>query len=177
MAFTSAQVDRLLSAAAPRLPLLQGDLPRQPAAASLRVADAELLFPGTVKPQAALAGLLLRTGCWAESHTVAQDLHTAEGSYWHAIIHRMEPDAFNAQYWFRQIGQHAIFPELLRGAAGVLANGGPRHWRLKTSWDPIAFVEWCGEAVKSGGGIEAAAIEIQMLEWQLLFDWCSNGRS
>jgi len=63
-------------------------------------------------PPAVRAGLLLSRGLWAEAHNVAQDLHTPTGSYWHAIIHRAEPDEFNAGYWFRKIGHHPVFDEM-----------------------------------------------------------------
>jgi hypothetical protein len=152
-----------------RLPLTQTDLHPAPDACKARPQ-----FPGARNAQAALAGALLRAGCWEESHTVAQDISSAEGSYWHGIIHRMEPDASNAGYWFRQVGKHPIFPELHRRAQEILAAGGPQHWRLKNTWDPFLFIEWCEEARKAGGAAEAAALEIQMAEWQLLFDWCSK---
>ena len=122
---------------------------------------------------AALAGLLLRIGCWTESHTVAQDIHSAEGSYWHGIAHRIEPDSSNAGYWFRRVREHAIFPELHRRAEEILKTSGPPHWHLKAAWDPFLFIDWCDEAREKGARAEAAATEIQMAEWQLLFDWCA----
>src|SRR5712672_4382044 len=67
------------------------------------------------------AGLYLYFDCWEQAHEVAQDINTPEGSYWHAIVHRQEPDPGNAGYWFRQVGSHAIFPalQLRAAAAGV----------------------------------------------------------
>src|SRR4051794_1724549 len=68
---------------------------------------------------AVLAGLYLYFSCWDEAHHVAQDLETPEGSYWHAIVHRQEPDASNSGYWYRQVGKHAIFPDLRARAAEI----------------------------------------------------------
>jgi hypothetical protein len=173
----SSEAEHLLSAAPDHLPLVQRGL--QPGAEVLRIhlQDAAVLFPGARHSRAALAGLLLRAGYWPESHTVAQDIDSVEGSYWHGIIHRMEPDSFNAGYWFRRVGKHAIFQELLRRATEILGAGGPKHWRLKNTWDAFLFIEWCDEAREKKGQAEAAAIEIQMAEWQLLFDWCASAAS
>jgi hypothetical protein len=84
----------------------------------------------------------------------------------------MEPDSSNAGYWFRRVGGHAIFPELLRRAGEILKKGGPQHWRLQSAWDPFLFIQWCDEAREKGGQAEATAQDIQMAEWELLFDWC-----
>src|SRR5689334_20690538 len=77
-----------------------------------------------------LAGLYLYFSCWEEAHQTAQDLDTREGSYWHAIVHRQEPDAWNSGYWFRQVGKHPIFPELRAAAAAIGVN-------LASAWDPM----------------------------------------
>lgn len=84
----------------------------------------------------------------------------------------MEPDASNAAYWFRRVGKHAIFPELHRRAGEILGRAGPKQWCLKTEWDPVLFINWCEEASAKGREAEASAVEIQMAEWQLLFDYC-----
>ena len=57
-------------------------------------------FPRARVPEAALSGLYLYFSCWDEAHVIAQDLSSAEGSFWHGIVHRQEPDAENASYWF-----------------------------------------------------------------------------
>src|ERR1039457_541515 len=76
-----------------------------------------LLRAARLRP-AVLAGMYLYFSCWEEAHRVAQDLDTPEGSYWHALVHRQEPDAGNSGYWFRRVGKHPIFPALLADANG-----------------------------------------------------------
>lgn len=174
MASFSSEVGYLLSIAPHRLPLAKAALEPNLNVCRVQSQDPAALFPNARHGHAALAGLLLRVGCWAESHAVAQDISTAEGSYWHGIIHRMEPDSSNAAYWFRRVGQHAIFPELSSRAVEILKNSGPKHWRPKIVWDPFLFIDWCDEAREGGTAAEAAAIEIQMAEWQLLFEWCTS---
>jgi hypothetical protein len=169
-------IQDLLAAAAP-LPLSKGAFKPATDACKIQLQDPALLFPAARNDRAALAGLLLRLGCWPESHAVAQDIHSTEGSYWHGIVHRIEPDSENAAYWFRRVGQHSIFPELSRRASEILKNNGPKHWRLKPDWDPFLFIAWCDEARDKGGSQEAAAIAIQMAEWQLLYHWCTQAEN
>ena len=61
-------------------------------------------------PEPARAGLYLLPGFWDDAHEIAQSIETVDGSYWHAIVHRQEPDPDNAAYWFQRVGQHPIFP-------------------------------------------------------------------
>jgi len=84
-------------------------------------AAAKPLLAASQLPPGIRTGLWLRCGFWAEAHNVAQDLHTPTGSYWHAIIHRQEPDEFNAGYWFRKAGAH------------------PVHRQMADRWDLAAF--------------------------------------
>jgi hypothetical protein len=131
------------------------------------------LFPGARYPQEALSGLLLRLNRWEASHEVSQELNTVEGSYWHGIAHRLEPDYGNASYWFRRVGRHAIFPRLHTAAAQILSEGNTQ-WNLKEHWDPFLFVGWCEEASRAADpGKLKAAIAIQNAEWELLFEWCA----
>lgn len=124
-------------------------------------------------PEAAVAGLYLYFSCWDEAHTVAQDVGTADGSYWHAIVHRQEPDAGNSGYWFRRVGRHPIFPALAKEAERIAAEHPGAGLRLREEWDPFAFIDLCERAPK-GSEVEAAALEIQRAEWQLLFDYCAR---
>jgi hypothetical protein len=42
---------------------------------------------------------------WETSHNIAQDIHTADGSWIHAYLHRKEGDIGNASYWYRKAGR------------------------------------------------------------------------
>lgn len=44
-------------------------------------------------------------GDWEAAHNIAQDIHTHDGAWIHAYLHRKEGDVFNAGYWYRQAGK------------------------------------------------------------------------
>ena len=44
-------------------------------------------------------------GNWDQAHSIAQDDASADGSWVHAYLHRVEGDLGNAGYWYRQAGK------------------------------------------------------------------------
>jgi hypothetical protein len=151
------------------MPLVQTPCSSEKAMARLKASPARTLFPQSRAPEAALAGLYLYFSCWQQAHEVAQDVDSQEGSYWHGIVHRQEPDAGNAGYWFRQVGTHPIFPALAQRAAAIGVGKGGR-------WDPFAFIDFCEAARREpGSDRERQALEVQRAEWQLLFAYCAGG--
>jgi len=44
-------------------------------------------------------------GDWDKAHAIAQDDPSAEASWVHAYLHRVEGDLGNASYWYRRAGQ------------------------------------------------------------------------
>lgn len=139
----------------------------------LRKCIARDLFPAGRSPEAALAGLWLYFSFFQEAHEIAQDIETADGSYWHAIVHRQEPDAANASYWFRRTGRHPVF-ESLATEARRIAGGGSGGFSPGAVWDPLAFIDFCESSRRlPGSPQEAQARAIQQAEWQALFDYCA----
>lgn len=140
--------------------------------------DAAKAFAKSYSPEGVLAGLWLYFSCFEECHHVAQDLHTPEGSFWHAILHRQEPDPGNAAYWFRRVGAHPVYPKLFEAAEEIVARYPQAEFRPGAYWDPFSFVMFCERARQQPGSpSERAALEIQRAEWQLLFDYCARPRS
>ena len=117
---------------------------------------------------ACAAGLWLKFDFLTESHEISQGLDTQEGSFWHAIMHRREPDAFNSKYWFRRVGEHPIFAELAKDAAEL------RYLGMGMDWSPETFVDHCEEYRGTGSEAEMTCRKVQSREWELLFAWCWN---
>jgi hypothetical protein len=126
------------------------------------------LFPKARDASAALSGLLLMMGHWDLSHQISQDVSSREGSYWHALAHRIEPDSANAAYWFRQVGEHPVFSALHEQAKRL------PDWRAHRHWDPQAFLVFCDETRTAAGSAKyECALKIQRAECDLLFSWCA----
>ena len=104
------------------------------------------------------SGLLLWADALDASHDISQHIETRTGSYWHAIMHRREPDYSNSKYWFGRVGDHPIFPQLRQKAIDTLAEFDDKpavlseiEYTIKNTsdWDPFKFVDWCQVANNS----------------------------
>ncbi len=141
------------------------------------ISDEELLGANIARRdmvQAVRSGLLLRADLTDESHTISQSISASEGSYWHGIMHRREPDYSNAKYWFRRVGEHPLFTELAsservreldESSGGRLLSG--------SRWDPYHFVDLCEECERSEGSeLRSSLEEAQAIEIDLLLEFC-----
>jgi hypothetical protein len=129
---------------------------------------------GRETADACRAGLWLAFNFLDESHSVSQGLHTAEGSYWHALMHRREPDHGNAAYWFRRVGDHPVFEPLRRAAAELAAAARPQGAFLarQEHWDPFAFNDLCEASRPEASPCHELCRHVQRAEWELLFAYC-----
>jgi len=65
---------------------------------------------GEQNPPASLTPLLMAMwyegrGDWHSAHEIAQDVHSRDGSWIHAYLHRKEGDLGNAGYWYNRAGR------------------------------------------------------------------------
>lgn len=163
---------------------------------ALRSSSPEQRFDGRPirDPQfaaAAIAGVFLLNDDFEGSHNLCQGLKSDTGSYWHGLCHRREghigsglaSNLGNAQYWFRQTGRHAAFPEVYRAAQAEFdASGAGFRWATEASgrlaargeWDPGAMIDWFAEAdrgVLSPSSADLIA-RIQWREMLTLLEFC-----
>jgi hypothetical protein len=140
-----------------------------------------LAAPGgsSVAANAMLAGLWLWHDGLEESHTISQGLHSATGSFWHAIMHRREGDFSNSKYWYARCQGHPALA-VLANQAGSIVNSQPADNALlrivASGWNPLAFVDLVESVYqKPESSLHRVAVDLQRLEWNVLFQVCSNG--
>ncbi len=123
------------------------------------------------------AGLLQIFDFWDSSHEAAQQAddqgERAFSAYWHGIAHRREPDAANAAYWFRRVGNHPVYQPLAAAARPLLEQHGDRELAARIirdgAWNSTAMIDLCTTA-KAGTPRENLARRLQRLEMWLLLD-------
>jgi hypothetical protein len=135
------------------------------------------------------SGLLLLWDFLDESHEISQTME-GKGSprtadYWHGIMHRREPDAGNASYWFRRVGSHPAFDHLgtqllawmreLKASPEMLQLAESRLLKGK-SLDPFALIELSTAALRNPGSVADQTLRmVQYLEiLNLLVCSCGN---
>ncbi len=172
-----------------RLAELGPGLPERQRYDALRQLTPQRLFaPRTVRDAdmaaACQAALWLYFDFLDESHTISQGIDTVTGSFWHGMMHRREGDYDNAKYWFRRVGAHPVYEPLRAAAAEIATQEAAASGRCDPAaeflatqprWDAARFVDLCRRVVRDGCPCESLCRQVQLREWQLLFDYCYWG--
>jgi hypothetical protein len=149
-----------------------------PAADRLAVStDVEVLGARPADPLLATlvrAGLYLLADRNEAAHEVCQKVETPEGSWWHGIVHRREPDFDNARYWFRRVGFHPLMEELARDAPGS-GKAFDRVCPGRSRWDSFAFIDICEEGGEGSPGDRKILLDLQDHEIANLLAFCHEG--
>ena len=71
------------------------------------------------------------------------------------------------------MGNHAIFDDLCKAAASIAGgvSGAPEFLTTQAHWDAGAYVDLCADALEGRSAHDALCREIQLREWELLFDY------
>lgn len=128
-----------------------------------RFASPDELFDAKVtradEARCALAGLWLLGDDLDRAHRVVQEIATAGGSFWHAIVHRREGDFSNSKYWYARCREHRA----LRGED----PGEPYGPELVTLVEEV-------EPLPPTDARRLRAIAAQRSEWDRLFGHCAR---
>jgi hypothetical protein len=133
--------------------------------------------PGVKNSDLLRAGAMWIHGFLSESHEISQRIDSAEGSYWHALMHRSESDFSNSKYWFRRVGRHAIFPALIEETSKLELHNMKSKEALESllsgsDWDPSRFVDLIEHASQNRFKDLKLVQEIAKAEYNLLMKYC-----
>ncbi len=131
------------------------------------------------------SGILLLWDFLHESHEISQTMegrtNPGTADYWHGIMHRREPDAGNAAYWFRRVGLHPAFATLVSNLDGWMKETGASDEEIalakrklisNDAFDPLAVIELSTKAIRKPGQLEDRTLRrVQYLEILNLLAW------
>ena len=120
------------------------------------------------------AGALWLYGFLDESHRLTQQDSSAEGAYWHALVHRSEGDFNNALYWFRRAGDHPVQARLRAGVQEAMEGRSSEGWQSLIEgprWEPARLVELCRRSARGELAQPAVLREVTRMEYNLLMEY------
>jgi hypothetical protein len=158
--------------------------PDEKAGASLKSLSSQSMFPGeTIRrkemAQLCLSGLWLLHGYLDESHAISQAIKTDEGSYWHGLMHRREPDFPNAKFWLSRVAYHPVTETLGEKVPSMVRQAdldfSTAFLSQQDTWNADSFVDLCQAVLMGKSEGSSICLRVAALEWELLFDYCYRG--
>lgn len=153
--------------------------PRSGVRSSTELRDGVGLLSADLGLSSSVSDLLLAAGLLYndhhdEAHDMVQDLTDRDGCLIHAILHRREPDYWNASYWFRRVSAHPLYrsatPVVVAAASEPVTKMLLKRLTLSGTLDPIALVTECENAAPAGPGSEEVRFlrRVQQAEFEAL---------
>ena len=110
-----------------------------------------------------------------EAHDFLQKVPTPTGSYWHAVMHRREPDGDHAKQWFERVGDHPAYEPLQRAVAKAAAryDSAPETESLTTQsgWYPARFADLVTAVLRGANEHADLCQEVQRIEFAVMFNY------
>ena len=116
----------------------------------------------------------LRLGRIDPAHEIVQDATHGLAAYVHGMLHRMEGDFWNGNYWFRRVRDQGLENRIRgvfrqRGCSCPWGGDSGNH-----GFDPVKFTEAC-ESLHSDWSAQKndLAVELQgiaLLEWEAVWE-------
>lgn len=81
-----------------------------------------------------------------DAHDLVADRNDISAAFLHGILHRREPDYWNAKYWFRQCELHPVYSAVAARLGTWLdpqEAEAAQAFTLPGTFDPFAFVDAC----------------------------------
>lgn len=107
------------------------------------------------------AMLWLRIGLIERPHDIVQSATKGIPAYIHGVVHRLEGDYWNANYWFRRVGNS----ELIQDIASAISQNS-----IVDSFDPADFTNQVETWNSTKDSAKSAELRrIATLEWKALW--------
>jgi hypothetical protein len=126
-----------------------------------------------------IALLWLRIGEIDRPHALVQEDPSSMGSYLHGVVHRLEGDYGNANYWFQRVRDPSLVQDVGKGVVNRLISNNSLKLATRLgvvsneTFLPCRFVSFCEshrDSPKHSELIEA----IGLAEWQSLWAKCET---
>ncbi len=131
------------------------------------------LTPPTDSAALLRAAALLYHDHQDDAHDLVSDRTDISAAFLHGILHRREPDYWNAKYWFRQCElhpAHSILAARLETWLNPQEVAAARALTLPGTFDPFAFVDACDTSSRIDSRSPEVAIlrKIQHAEFEAI---------
>lgn len=118
----------------------------------------------------------LRLGRFEPAHAIVQDANHGMEAYVHGMLHRMEGDYWNANYWFRQIHDSSLKKRIIDRFA---SRAEWQPW--EGDFDPALFTRacerWHQNPSQCKGWSEEDLRTLAQIEWDAVWENATNSLS